>query len=119
MTAYGFCNWRPKWLDIKNKPTGEYVNISVEINNRHDHAHIPNQVRGQARIDLGAKIMAENGGSYEERLWDLRDNYIKIKEVTFTVEPSALVSRKCKSVFKHKGTNLWLAGKLSIGGAHL
>ena len=55
-TAYGFCNLRTKCpakyhFNIKNKPIGDYAYISAEINNKHDHALVPNQVRGQACFD--------------------------------------------------------------------
>jgi hypothetical protein len=102
------------------------VEILVEVINKHDHANVTNQVRGQDRINLGSKIMAENGGSaYEARLVDLRTNNIKLNQVTeagsitdprmshgITVipeVPSASVYRKCKAAFNHKGvpTNDW------------
>ena len=137
LTAYGFCNLRPKCpvsyaFNIKNKPNGDYVDILVDILNKHEHESVPNQVRGQARINLGAKIMAENGGSaYEARLLALRANNIRNNEVReeflisepriasasdaitdapLNIEvPSASVYRKCKSAFNHKGvpTNDW------------
>ena len=64
LTAYGFCNLRPKCpvnytIQIKNKPTGYYVEILVKVINKHDHAHVTNQVCAQDRINLSSKIMRE------------------------------------------------------------
>ena len=137
LAAYGNCNFCPKCpvnynFTIKSIPKGEeYVDIGVEVINQHDHTQPTTQVRGKDRINLGAKIMASNGGSaHEARLVDLHKlnkksiampDHVTIDDselesetdlsneltaltacATVSAIPSPAVYRKCKAAFNHK-----------------
>ena len=58
LAAYGFCNFRPECP--VNSTVHIKINLQVEVINKHDHANVTIQIRGQDRINLCSKIMAEN-----------------------------------------------------------
>ena len=107
LNAYGRCCLVAKCpvnycFYISNIPSvnSDYVNITVEITNNHNHESFTNQIRGNKRIELGEKIILNNGGSsHETRTKDLFK--AETEEITIPV-PKLETYRKCKSAFNHK-----------------